>query len=191
VKGLGKGAGDVPSAPLDAERARQEAFNARVLRCDGPENVYALHRELGELMTAKVGVVRVNAEIDEAIAGIRALRERFWRIGPHEASGWANATLPYARQVHDMMVLAEVIAVSARKRDEFRGSHYKPEFEIQVPPGRKAGDPEYEAYVTRWRAETEKWLKTTVARATPEGPEISYRPVDISVLAPEQPRDYR
>jgi succinate dehydrogenase / fumarate reductase flavoprotein subunit len=191
VKGMGKRAGEVPAALLEGEKRRQDEINAKILASTGTENVYALHRELGVLMTDKVGVERHNPELDQAIGGIRSLKERFASIGPHEASGWANATLPYARQVHDMIVLAEVVAVSARQRDECRGSHHKPEFALEIPAGKKAGDPEFEAYVATWKANQERWLKATVAEAAPEGPAITYVPVDPSVLAPVQPRDYR
>ncbi len=191
VKGMGKGAGDVPPALLEGEKRRQDELNARILASHGKENVYTIHRDLGVLMTDNVGVERHNPELDQAIDGIRSLKERFASIGPHEGSPWANATLPYARQVHDMIVLAEVVAVSARQRDECRGSHHKPEFELEIPAGRKAGDPEYDAFVARWKANQDRWLKATVAECTPEGPRITYVPVDTSVLAPEQPRDYR
>jgi succinate dehydrogenase / fumarate reductase flavoprotein subunit len=182
-----------PAAPpfLDQERRRQEEINQRILSSDGGENPFALHRELGELMTEKVGVERDNRELDEAIAGIGELKERFGRIGLDERGAWANASLPYARQVYDMMVLAEVIAVSARRRDECRGSHHKPAFEIEIPEGKFPGDPEWDDYTARWKENNERWLRTTVARRTPEGPAIEYLPVDTSVLPPETPRDYR
>ncbi len=175
----------------DAELARQRAINDRILESRGEENVFALHRELGELMTVKVGVVRDNATLDEAIAGIQSLKERFANIRLDESGGWANSSLSYARQVHEMIVLAEVIARSARARDECRGAHWKPEFELRIPEGKFPGDPEWDEYVAAWKANNERWLKTTVASLGPAGSEISFQAVDTSVLAPEQPRDYR
>ncbi|MBP1632316.1 MAG: sdhA, partial [Acidobacteria bacterium] len=191
VKGLAGTARPDPAGALEKERRRQEEIDRRILSSDGAENPFALHRELGVLMTDKVGVERDNRELDEAIAGIRELKERFGRVGLAENGTWANASLPYARQVGDMMVLAEVIAVSARQRDECRGSHHKPAFEMEIPEGRFPGDPEWDDYVARWKANNERWLRSTVARHTPEGPAIEYLPVDTSVLPPETPRDYR
>ena len=190
VKGL-KDTEALPDGVLADERKRQEATNKELLGASGKENPFTLHRELGELMTSQVGVVRDNATLDEAIAGVKELQERFSDVGLSESSGWANSSLPYARQVGDMLVLAEVIATSARARDEFRGSHYKPEFEIAIPEGAFPGDPEWDDYVARWKANNEEWLKTTVASHSESGPEISFEPVDTSVFAPEQPRDYR
>jgi succinate dehydrogenase / fumarate reductase flavoprotein subunit len=107
-----------------------------------------------------------------------------------EASPWANQTLAHARQVQDMIRLARVMAVSARARDECRGAHYKPEFDLPLPEGRQEG-PDWAHYRERWRANNERWLKTTVAEHTLDGPRIDFEPVDLSVLAPDQPRDYR
>ncbi len=80
----------------------------------GDQNPYALHRELGELMTTKVGVVRDNRELDAADAQLQDLLSRFNRIDLGESSPWANQTLAYARQVQDMAQLARVIARSAQ-----------------------------------------------------------------------------
>ena len=62
-----------------------------------------------------------------------------------------------------MLQLARVITLGALKRNESRGAHYKPEF-----PERNDAD----------------FLKTTIAAFTSEGPEFSYEPVDISLIAP-------
>ncbi len=67
-----------------------------------------------------------------------------------------------------MLELAEAMTKSALLRNESRGAHYKPEF-----PER----------------DDENFLKTTIATFTPEGPEISYEDVDISLIPPRK-RDY-
>jgi succinate dehydrogenase / fumarate reductase flavoprotein subunit len=191
VHGLGRtGGGDLGSA-FDEERRRQEEANQEVLAGGGTENPFALHRELGELMMVKVGVERDNRSLDEAIGTLREMEERSHHMSLDDRGAWVNASLPYARHVQDMIVLAEVMATGARRRDECRGSHYKPEFELEIPEGKFPGDPEFEEYVERWKENNRRWLKTTMATYTPDGPEISYRPVDTSVLAPEHPRDYR
>ena len=152
---------------------------------------FTLHRELGDLMTAKVGVERNNAQLDEALEGLKELKERSHNLNLNDKRTWSNTTLAYARQVQDMVVLAEVIAKGARMRDEYRGAHYKPEFEISIPEGKFPGDPEWDEYVGKWKANNDKWLKSTIAKHTEDGPEISYRDVDTSIFPPEKPRDYR
>ena len=175
----------------DAEVGRQQAINRRLMDGNGDQGPYAVHRELGELMTAKVGVVRDNRDLDSADDALQDLAARCERIDLGESSPWANQTLAYARQVTDMVQLARVMTLSARARDECRGAHHKPEFALPLPEGKRPGDPEYDAYTKLWRDNNARWLKTTVARHGPAGPEIHYEAVDTSVLTPEQPRDYR
>ncbi len=182
---------EAPSSLLEAELNRQRQINEGFLESDGPENPFTIHRELGEVMLGKVNAVRDNAELDTAIAEIKALQERFENISLGETGGWANQSLSNVRQIHEMLVLGEVIARSARDRDECRGAHYKPEFELKIPEGKFPGDPEFEEYREKWKRNNEQWCKTTVATHTPDGPEITYEDVDMSVLPPEQPRDYR
>ena len=57
-----------------------------------------------------------------------------------------------------MLELSEAMTVGALLRNESRGAHYKPEF-----PER----------------DDENFLKTTIAKWTPEGPQISYEDVDV------------
>jgi len=191
VENLAKSVDALATTALDAEVRRQEEINDNLMKSDGGENPFTLHRELGELMTAKVGVERNNAELDEALEKLKELEERSHRMTLGDPRTWSNTTLQYARQVQDMIILAQVIAKGARLRDEYRGAHYKPEFEIPIPEGKFPGDPEWDEYVAKWKANNEKWLKSTIARYTPDGPEISYRDVDTSVYPPEKPRDYR
>jgi succinate dehydrogenase / fumarate reductase flavoprotein subunit len=181
----------VAESVYQGERKRQADINQAILARDGGENPFTLHHELGELMERYVFVERDNAGLDQALDGIGKLKERSRRISLDDKSGWANQSLSWARQVQDMMVLAEVIAKGARLRDECRGSHYKAEFELKIPAGKFPGDPEYEDYTARWKANNERWMKHTVATHTPDGPRFEYAAVDVSVLPPETPRDYR
>jgi succinate dehydrogenase / fumarate reductase flavoprotein subunit len=191
VKGLKKRAAATPDNFFKQEQSRQEEINRAIMTRQGGENPFALHHELGEIMRKHVFVERENKGLDIALNGIRKLKERSQRISLDDRSGWANQSLSWGRQVQDMIVLAEVITVGARLRDECRGSHYKAEFELKVPEGKFAGDPEYEAYKARWKENNEKWMKHTIARHTADGPQITYSPVDVSVMPPETPRDYR
>jgi len=191
MHGLARSAHDSPAEAFAAECKRQQAINDSFLRSRGRENIYSLHRELGELMTAKVGVIRDNPGLDEALDALEALQERCGRLDLGERSGWSNQTLVYARQVHEMIVLGRAMAKSARERDECRGAHFKPELELPIPEGKFAGDPEFEQYRAAWKAKNRRWLKTTVVTWEDNAPRIEYEPVDTSVYPPEEPRDYR
>jgi succinate dehydrogenase / fumarate reductase flavoprotein subunit len=191
LRGLSSHTEALEQGVFDGAVAAQARINQGLMRSRGSENPYALHGELGRLMTAKVGVVRHNPELDAAIARLQELEERCERIDLGETSTWANQTLVHTRQLWDMIRLARVIAQGARQRDECRGAHHKPEFHLPIPEGKFSGDPEFEAYRERWKANNARWLKTTIAEYSPQGPRIGYQAVDTSVLAPEHPRDYR
>jgi succinate dehydrogenase / fumarate reductase flavoprotein subunit len=189
--GLGSGRAPLDSALVDQEVSRQRAINDRLMASDGSENPYRIHRDLGALMTAKVGVVRANPELEVALDELAELNGRMEHLSLRESSTWANQTLAMARQVKDMIALARVVTKSALERDECRGAHYKPEFKLPIPEGKFPGDPEFEAYRARWKANNDRWLKTTIAEHSATGPEISYQAVDTSVYPPTEPRDYR
>lgn len=191
LKGLGKNGDGVSDAIFDSERTRQEENNQAILNSDGEENPFAMHRELGDLMREHVFVERSNEGLDTALDHIGKLKDRSQRIALDDRGTQSNQSLSWARQVQDMIVLAEVIAKCARLRDECRGSHYKAEFELEVPEGKFEGDPEYAEYKAKWKANNEKWLKHTIVTHTKDGPKIEYKPVDTTVMAPEKPRDYR
>ena len=191
LKGLENDRQSVPQQNYNDEIARQKSINQQLIKNQGQENPYTLHRELGELMSSQVGVVRDNAVLQLAIDRLRELRHRSQRIDLGEHNSWSNQGLAYARQLQEMIRLGEVIAHSALSRDECRGAHYKPEFELKVPQDAFPGDPTYESYRAKWKRQNDTWLKTSVASHHDRGPNIDYKAVDLSVLTPEEPRDYR
>ncbi len=191
VKGIKNCCHDAPTSLYDEACRREHGVNQSLLSCNGTENPYHLHAELGEVMHRHVGVVRDNASLDQGIDALRKLQERARRINIADCNGWSNQTLAYARQVQEMIALGEVIAVSARARDECRGAHHKPAFELSIPEGKFPGDPEFEAYREAWKSNNAQWLKTTIASYGEDGPKIAYEEVDTSIVPPEQPRDYR
>jgi succinate dehydrogenase / fumarate reductase flavoprotein subunit len=170
---------------------REQAKNDRLMQSHGEENPYRLHAELGALMSTHVGVVRDNSALDLAYEQLQTLAERAERVALGDVSNWSNHALAYARQVQEMVRLGTVIAKSARARDECRGAHYKPAYDIAIPEGKFPGDPEFEAYLQKWKRNNQEWLKTSLAEYRDGEPAISYEPVDTSVVPPEHPRDYR
>ena len=81
----------------------------------------------------------------------------------------------------------EVITKGALLRDESRGAHYKPAFQL---PEAKTKDPTQDPeWMKAWKERHQKWAKTTIARWTPQGSEITYEDIPTPVLDPE-PRWY-
>jgi succinate dehydrogenase / fumarate reductase, flavoprotein subunit len=150
---------------FDSERKRQEEINARLMQSDGAENPFRLWRELGELMTKNVTVIRYNDALQQTDAKIVELLERYQHINLNDKEMWANTSFVFTRQLYNMLQLARVIAQGAALRNESRGAHYKPDF------------PERDDV---------NFLKTTKAYFAPDAdePRFEFEPVDTSLIKP-------
>ncbi len=153
---------------------------------EGGENPYELHRELADSMTKSLMAVRRDKDIGVTLEKIDELKERYERVTLSDRSDWLNQNLIFVRTLGDMLTLAKVIAKGALLRGECRGTHFKPECEVPLPD---ADDPatmrhRAEAWCRAFEANNEKWLRTTVARHTPDGPEIEYEAVNTRLLPP-------
>ena len=95
---------------------------------DGKENVHQLHDELADVMVSNVTVKRNNADLKKTLDEIKEIRERYEHITLTIKGLGVNQTYTFANQFASMLELALVITKGALLRDEFRGSHYKPEF---------------------------------------------------------------
>ena len=156
-------AADVPASAFEAaERRWTERFRELGSR-DGNENPYALWEELGQWMSENVTIVRENAKLDQTDAKLRELQERWSRAAVLDHGDWANGPLSFLNQLWNMLELARVVTIGARRRDESRGAHFKPQFP---------------------KRDDANWLKTTIAAHAPSGPEFRYDPVDISLVQP-------
>ncbi len=168
IKGLKKKAEDVPSTLFERYKKEQTDKYENLLAMDGTENAYVLHKELGEWMTNNMTVVRYNDKLEATIEKIKELKLRYQNINMIDKSQWNNPSVAFTRQLWNMLELAHAMTVGALLRDESRGAHYKPDY-----PERN----------------DERFLKTTKAKWTPEGPQISYDEIDVSLIPPRI-RDY-
>ena len=96
-----------------------------------------------------------------------------------------------SRALGDMILIAKVIARGALMRDECRGAHYKPEFAIPGPDSDKPAELREQAkkWCSAFKTQIDRWLKTTVAEYSEDGPKITYEEVDTSLIPP-RPRTY-
>ncbi|ALA54417.1 succinate dehydrogenase flavoprotein subunit [Shouchella clausii] len=170
ISGLNTATEDLSSSLFEAQvKKEQDQFDA-ILRMDGTENAYVLHKELGEWMTDNVTVVRYNDKLLKTDEKIQELMERYQNINIHDTAKWSNQGAAFTRQLGGMLNLARVITLGAYHRNESRGAHYKPEF-----PERN----------------DEEFLKTTKAWYNPStgAPDFEYEEVDTSLIQPRK-RDY-
>jgi succinate dehydrogenase / fumarate reductase flavoprotein subunit len=162
--------GNLPARMYAEALHKEDAFKTDLLTRDGPENVHKLHDEMAALMVANVTVKRNNADLALTLDGLKKIKERYERISLDDRGSALNQTYVFANQFSYMLELALIITKGALLRNEFRGSHYKPEY-----PQR----------------DDEKWLQTTIASYSEEKdePVINYAPVDTRYLKPAA-RDY-
>jgi succinate dehydrogenase / fumarate reductase flavoprotein subunit len=168
ISGLKKASADVSSSVFEREQKRHSDKYEGIMKMDGTENAYVIHRELGEWMTNNMTVVRYNNKLQDTINKIKELKQRYANININDTGRWNNAGVAFTRQLWNMLELSEAMTLGALLRNESRGAHYKPDF-----PERNDED----------------FMKTTKATWTPDGPTISYDEVDVSLIAPRK-RDY-
>ncbi|MFK9092070.1 succinate dehydrogenase flavoprotein subunit [Bacillus salipaludis] len=170
IHGLDRPTDQVSGSIFEAQVQEDSRKYESILAMDGTENAYLLHKELGELMTANVTVVRENKKLKMTYDKLQEFSERYKKINIEDTAKWSNTSASFVRQLEGMINLAHVITLGAYNRNESRGAHYKPDF-----PDRN----------------DEEWLKTTMAKYNPVKnlPELSYQEVDISLIKPRK-RDY-
>lgn len=157
--------GDEPA--FQSEKKLQEEKWAMILNMKGKENPYLLHKELGDIMTKNVTVIRYNDKLADTDKKLQELLKRWNDISMIDGVNWSNQTGMFIRQLKNMIELARVMTLGALNRNESRGGHYKPDY-----PER----------------DDENWLKTTIAAWAADGPQLSYEPVDVSLIPPRARR---
>ena len=160
-------AADAASTAFDAAKARSESRMKELLDADGTESPYAIGKELGDETTAASTVVKSGPRLEQSLAKIAELRERYARIRLSDTGMWTNQTLAYARAVGDMLVLAEAITRGGLERKESRGSHYRTDFTER---------------------DDDRFLATTIATYDPRtgGSKISFERVETPLVEPRK-----
>lgn len=176
----------------DQRALKEKEHKALLRRSGGDENPYHIHHQLGETMQKAALVVRDNKSLDSAYGSICDLAERAKRCALSDTGNWTNQNVVFTRALIDMFWIAKAIVKGALARDECRGAHYKPEFEMV---GVESDDPaerqrQADAWCDAFAEKNRKWLKTTIATFDRDGePELSYEEVDTTLIPP-RPRLY-
>ncbi len=180
-----------PASLTEACVAHHQGIIDRLISQQGDENPYLIHQELGEVMTRNVTVVRHNEQLEETLECIDRLEDQYRKAALSDTGHWTNQNLGFTRALGNMLLLARVITRGALLRDECRGAHYKPA--VEIPPPDADNPAELRRQATAWceafADKQDKWLKTTIAQYTPDGPMFSYQAVDTSLIQP-RPRTY-
>jgi succinate dehydrogenase / fumarate reductase flavoprotein subunit len=143
---------------------------SRLRESRGPERTGALRAEMQRCMTDHVGVYRTARGLEEALQTLRALKDRYRKIGLADADRTWNTEVLEAYELGCLLELAEVTAASALRRTESRGAHYREDFPLR---------------------DDANWLGHTLAYRDekPGGFRFERRPVVITKFKPEA-REY-
>ncbi|KPL07830.1 fumarate reductase [candidate division BRC1 bacterium SM23_51] len=152
-------------APLPESRVEVEEKRifTDLLGQEGDENPYEIRRELRSVMDRYLGVFRTGKDLAEGLEKIRDLKKRFRNISVKDKERVYNSNLQNVLEIANLLDLAEVISVAALAREESRGAHARRDFP---------------------KRDDEQWLKHTLVRYSPEGPQLDYKPVRITKWKP-------
>jgi succinate dehydrogenase / fumarate reductase flavoprotein subunit len=128
--------GDKRPSVAEADVERANAYALAPLRSEGGENPYAIHADLQQMMNDLVGIIRRGPELDEAIAGLTALRTRVENAAV-AGSRMFNPGWHLALDLRNMLQVSEAVAKAALLREESRGGHTREDFPKMDPEWRK------------------------------------------------------
>jgi succinate dehydrogenase / fumarate reductase flavoprotein subunit len=101
-------------------------------RQTGQENPYAVQSALQETMQSLVGIVRTEAEMQQALNELKTLTSRAAQAsvtGHREYNpGWHTAI-----DLQNLLTVSEAITRSAIERKESRGGHFREDFPEKIP----------------------------------------------------------
>jgi len=132
VDALGSARPTVTDGDVEDARTLAEAPFAGT----GGENPYAIHADLQQMMNDLVGIIRTRDEVEQALAGLEALKARAAKISvPGDKvfnPGWHLAL-----DLPNMLIVSECIARAALIREESRGGHTRDDHPAMSPEWRK------------------------------------------------------
>jgi fumarate reductase flavoprotein subunit len=113
---------------INDEVHRQDEVIKKLIASPPVENAPALHAEMADLMTRKVGIFRTGELLGQAVNELLKLRERAEKIGLKTKSKGRSLELELALRMPGMINLALCMAQGALKRTESRGAHYREDY---------------------------------------------------------------
>ena len=149
----------LPDLPEDKARGEESRVFDKFLNANGDQCPYEIRRELRKVMDTHMSVYRDGESMQQGLDKVAALRARFANIEVKDKRRIYNTDLVNALELDNLLDLAEVAMTCGLERQESRGGHARTDF-----PDR----------------DDERWLRHSLARYTPDGPELDHKPVVIS-----------
>ncbi len=135
VAGLESATTEITESDVDAAvRRALEPFGGGAAETGAtPENPYALHAELQQVMNDLVGIIRTEDEMRKALTKLDELKRRARNLAV-EGNRQFNPGWHLALDLHNMLLVSECVAQAAVLRTESRGGHTRddhPEMDSQ------------------------------------------------------------
>jgi succinate dehydrogenase / fumarate reductase, flavoprotein subunit len=112
------------------DEAIRELFDP-LSRAEG-ESPYALHKELQDNMQTNIGIFRTENDMLAGLEKIRELQKRATNVRVVGSRAY-NPGWNLARDLKNMLLVSEIIALSALRRKESRGAHSRIDFPETSP----------------------------------------------------------
>lgn len=116
-----------PTIDNDQVEAAAREMLAPFERTSG-ESPYQIHSELQDSMQALVGIFRNEEDMNKGLAKLEELKARAKNIKV-EGSRMFNPGWHLAKDLQNLLLVSEAIALSARERQESRGAHARIDYE--------------------------------------------------------------
>jgi succinate dehydrogenase / fumarate reductase flavoprotein subunit len=169
VEVAGNGAASGVESTLEEALKEQKAAIEALQRRTSGERQITIRREMQDAMTEHVGVFRNETGLGEAIERLAELKERYRSVTLDNDARPFNYDLVDTLELGGMLELAEATALTALKRTECRGSHWRTD------------------HLGR---DDEHWLRHSLVSHNPVGrPEVTYQDVIITDYPPQE-REY-
>jgi succinate dehydrogenase / fumarate reductase flavoprotein subunit len=155
---------DFVPLPQDPTSLAREQFDG-LRNGSGKENVFDIGAEMKKVMFDDVGVFRTKSGMENALAKVAELKERFKQVRVQDTGKIFNTELLNAWEMGNLLDMAEVVTASALNRKESRGGHAR------------------EDYPER---DDKNWLKHTLIWKKDGKLKIGYKPVVITKYEPKK-----
>jgi len=123
---------DSSSKPSDTSQKEKDSREIKALLAqEHTRNFYPYRESLGELFYGKVGIVRENGQLNEALEEVTSMQMALKELGVSDKNRTNNQNLIDFLEFKNALLLAPTIISAAIARDESRGAHYKVGFESE------------------------------------------------------------
>ena len=108
------------------EQARSHLARIDAMRnANGTEKASHIRHEMVKAMEDTLGIYRIGSEMEQGVAKIAELRERFKNVKVEDKTKVYNTELLLAFELESSLCVAEAMAVGALNRKESRGAHQR------------------------------------------------------------------